>query len=84
MLGFLFLWNCSINKYESIRWQLELSVFDVATYILQKRGDMSCMKLQKLCYYAQAWSLVWDTTKLNNTGGRGAVPGIFVYFSNFS
>ena len=61
-----------------------MSVFDVATYILQKRGDMSCMKLQKLCYYAQAWSLVWDTTKLNNTGGRGAVPGIFVYFSNFS
>lgn len=21
---------------------------------------MSAMKLQKLCYYAQAWSLVWD------------------------
>ena len=22
------------------------------------------MKLQKLCYYAQAWSLVWDDTPL--------------------
>ena len=37
------------------------SVFDVAKYILEKRGRMSTMKLQKLCYYAQAWSLVWDT-----------------------
>ena len=25
---------------------------------------MSTMKLQKLCYYAQAWSLVWDDTPL--------------------
>lgn len=37
------------------------TVFDVARYILEKRGPMSAMKLQKLCYYAQAWSLVWDT-----------------------
>lgn len=41
-----------------------MSVFDVAAYILQKCGDMSCMKLQKLCYYAQAWSLVWDDAPL--------------------
>lgn len=36
------------------------NVFDVARYILKKEGKMSTMKLQKLCYYAQAWSLVWD------------------------
>lgn len=36
------------------------TVFDVAFYILDKLGDMSTMKLQKLCYYAQAWSLAWD------------------------
>ncbi len=36
------------------------SVFDVAVYILEKQGDMSAMKLQKLVYYSQAWSLVWD------------------------
>lgn len=36
------------------------TVFDVAAYILQKQGKMSAMKLQKLVYYAQAWSLVWD------------------------
>lgn len=33
---------------------------DVAAYILQKRHPMSAMKLQKLVYYSQAWSLVWD------------------------
>lgn len=36
------------------------SVFDVAAYILEKQGPMTAMKLQKLCYYAQAWSVVWD------------------------
>ena len=40
------------------------NVFDVAKYILEKQGDMSTMKLQKLCYYAQAWSLVWDDHEL--------------------
>ena len=37
-----------------------VSVLDVAAYILNKHGNMSTWKLQKLCYYAQAWSLVWD------------------------
>lgn len=40
------------------------NVFDVAKYILNKQGVMSTMKLQKLCYYAQAWSLVWDDAPL--------------------
>ncbi|PDQ34898.1 MAG: hypothetical protein B5766_09060 [Candidatus Lumbricidophila eiseniae] len=35
-------------------------VNDVAAYILEKRGPMSTMKLQKLCYYTQGWSLAWD------------------------
>lgn len=42
-----------------------VSVHDVAAYILQKkRGEMTTMKLQKLVYYCQAWSLVWDETPL--------------------
>lgn len=41
-----------------------LSVFDVAAYILEKQGQMTTMKLQKLCYYSQAWSLVWDEQPL--------------------
>ena len=40
------------------------NVFDVAQYILKQRGPMSAMKLQKLVYYSQAWSLVWDETPL--------------------
>jgi uncharacterized phage-associated protein len=32
---------------------------DVAAYILQRQGEMSAMKLQKLIYYSQAWHLVW-------------------------
>lgn len=40
------------------------NVFDVAKYILEKQGSMSTMKLQKLCYYSQAWALVWDDAPL--------------------
>lgn len=34
-------------------------VFDVAKYILTKTGRVSTWKLQKLCFYAQAWALAW-------------------------
>jgi uncharacterized phage-associated protein len=37
---------------------------DVAAYILSKRSPITAMKLQKLVYYAQAWSLVWDDAPL--------------------
>jgi uncharacterized phage-associated protein len=37
---------------------------DVAAYILQERGKMSAMKLQKLAYYSHAWHLVWDEKPL--------------------
>jgi len=40
------------------------NVFDVAEYILKNRGAMTTMKLQKLVYYCQAWSLVWDEKPL--------------------
>jgi len=36
------------------------SVFDVAVYILSASGEMPAIKLHKLLYYSQAWSLVWD------------------------
>jgi len=41
-----------------------VNVHDVAAYILKKQGQMSAMKLQKLLYYCQAWSLVWDEKPL--------------------
>jgi uncharacterized phage-associated protein len=40
------------------------SSIDVAQYILKTFGPMTAMKLQKLVYYAQAWSLVWDEAPL--------------------
>lgn len=40
------------------------TVHDVAAYILEKMGCMTTMKLQKLVYYSQAWSLVWDEKPL--------------------
>ena len=40
------------------------NIFDVSKYILKKFNKMSTMKLQKLCYYCQVWSLVWDDEPL--------------------
>lgn len=41
-----------------------VDVRDVAEYILEKQGGMTTWKLQKLVYYCQAWSLVWDDEPL--------------------
>lgn len=36
------------------------TIFDVAKYILHKKKDsLSTWKLEKLCYYSQAWALAW-------------------------
>jgi uncharacterized phage-associated protein len=40
------------------------TVHDVATYIEREHGAQSKVKLQKLVYYAQAWSLAWTGTPL--------------------
>ncbi|MDR0625939.1 MAG: DUF4065 domain-containing protein [Bifidobacteriaceae bacterium] len=40
------------------------SVLDVAAYILAEAGPMTTMKLQKLCYYCQGYSLAWDGVPL--------------------
>ncbi len=41
-----------------------VSALDVAAYILEKMHKTTAMKLQKLVYYSQAWSLVWDGEQL--------------------
>jgi len=41
-----------------------VSVFDVVKFILSKIDKTTAMKLQKLVYYCQAWSLVWDEQRL--------------------
>ena len=35
------------------------AVLDVAAYVLARKGPRTAMQLQKLVFYAQAWSLVW-------------------------
>lgn len=40
------------------------SINDVAAYILQKLGPMTAMKLQKLCYFAYGYHLVWEDRAL--------------------
>ena len=40
--------ECEIGKY---------SVFDIADWFL-KKGNMTQKKLQKMCYYAQAWTSI--------------------------
>ncbi len=52
------------KESETYKYTESVSVFDVAAYILKKLGEMSAMKLQKLAYYCQAWSLVWDEQPL--------------------
>lgn len=39
-------------------------IFQVAKYIVSKIGEITTMKLQKLAYYCQAWSLAWDDKPL--------------------
>lgn len=40
------------------------SINDVAKYILESKGKMSTWKLQKLCYYSQAWAIAWTEKPL--------------------
>ncbi len=41
-----------------------MTVHDAAAYILARKGRMPAVKLHKLLYYSQAWSLVWDDRPL--------------------
>jgi uncharacterized phage-associated protein len=58
------------------------NVFDVARYILHKQSPMTTMKLQKLVYYCQAWSLVWDekplfTERIEAWASGPVVPALY-------
>ena len=40
------------------------TVLDVAKYVIKRKHPLTTMKLQKLVYYCQAWSLAWDEVPL--------------------
>jgi uncharacterized phage-associated protein len=48
----------------SAKMTANITAHDVAAYILEKSSPLTTMKLQKLVYYSQAWSLVWDEKPL--------------------
>ena len=59
-----------------------VSVLDVAASILKHQGAMTTWKLQKLCYYSQAWSLVWDdeplfTEKIEAWANGPVIPDLY-------
>lgn len=61
-----------------------VSAMDVAAYILKIIGHCTTMKLHKLLYYSQAWSLVWDECPLFNDrieawANGPVVPKVFRY-----
>lgn len=49
-----------------VQLKKQATIFDVAKYILHKYGKMSTWKLQKLCYYCQAWQLAWAEQPIFN------------------
>ncbi|NFM45170.1 DUF4065 domain-containing protein [Clostridium botulinum] len=61
-----------------------INIFDVANYFIYRSvNDNECicneklthLKLQKLCFYAQAWSLVWNNKELFNGEFQAWVHG---------
>jgi hypothetical protein len=53
-----------LQENETLVTKKDVTVFEVAAYIISKLGTISAMKLQKLVYYCQAWALVWDEKPL--------------------
>lgn len=41
-----------------------VTILDLAKYILERQEQYSAWKLQKLCYYAQAWHYTWTERRL--------------------
>ena len=55
------------------------TVFDIAAYIIEKQTHVASVKLQKLVYYSQAWSLVWDDAPLFQEEIQAWAMGPVVY-----
>jgi uncharacterized phage-associated protein len=49
-----------VSRKTQLPTQTLPEVLHLATFVLQQQGTMTTMKLHKLLYYCQAWSLVWE------------------------
>lgn len=54
----------SSNVQDNAAQSMCVTALDVAAYILGRIERCTTMKLHKLLYYCQAWSLVWDESPL--------------------
>lgn len=54
-----------------------VSIFDVAKYIVIHNKNVSPMKLQRLCYFCQAWYMAWTDEPLFEEDFRGWATGPF-------
>ena len=52
-----------------------VNTIDVAKYIYDNIASLTTLKLQKLLYYSQAWSLVWEENPLFNEEIQAWVGG---------
>ncbi|AOZ72063.1 hypothetical protein BK816_01100 [Boudabousia tangfeifanii] len=59
--------------------QTATSAHNVAAYIVKKLGSVTTMKLQKLLYYSQGWSLAWDEQPLFTEEIQAWANGPVVY-----
>jgi len=77
----------SVDNSNSETIHGKYSVFTIADWFLQK-GDMTHKKLQKLCYYAQAWTYALKGFRLADTDFQAWVHGpvspvLYDRFKNF-
>lgn len=80
--------NVKVELYsdvqENVTKKVCVTALDVAAYILERIGRCTTMKLHKLLYYCQAWSLVWDEAplfddKIEAWANGPVVRRLFVY-----
>lgn len=64
----------SYNEIEKLGDVGKYSIFDIANWFLNK-GDMTQKKLQKLCYYAQAWCYALKEKRLIKSDFQAWVHG---------
>ena len=56
-----------------------VSIFEVAKYVLESKGKMTTMKLQKLCYYVHAWFLAENSKPMFDEKFQAWVNGPVCY-----
>lgn len=64
MDGICFSDSSTMDVKHNTQEECVVSVFDVAAYVMGRIKECTTMKLHKLLYYCQAWTLVWDERPL--------------------